>query len=186
MYIRKHEPGLTAIYSILKCCDHLLCVEMYMKKVLSVLVLVSVFALFSNCVVFEFLSSVSSSVESASESLESVSKSLKSISSSINSSSDSSSGDDKESEKKEQAYIDDIREFTVLFTQSSGSSEDFLSDLDRVARSHGITNWQARPATYSAIGAGLKEAGVNPADFGQTIKGLNLITQKLIRSGYSS
>lgn len=112
----------------------------------------------SQCVVFEALSSVSTSVRSASDLFDSVSKSLKSISSSL----ESSSGGD---EKTSGIYRREVRALTVLAVKEKMDSPTFLREVGRIARSHGIVDWAGMPATVQAIGEGLKEAGVSAEDY---------------------
>lgn len=136
----------------------------------------------SQCVVFEALGSVSSSVDSASDLLESVSDSLKSISSSL----ESSSGDD---EKASGIYHREVRSLTVLAVKEKMDSPTFLREVGRIARSHGIVDWAGTPVTVQAIGEGLKEAGVSSGDYAairqSLVSGGKSRTVAALDSGYS-
>lgn len=74
-----------------------------------------------------------------------------------------SSGSSKDEDKKE-AYRDDVRDFTAAYAAERASLDGFESGLATVARRHGVTDWEADDATYSAIGAGLRQARVADAD----------------------
>jgi len=63
------------------------------------------------------------------------------------------------------AYQRDVRAYTAHFATTGGTSQDFLRGLGAVAAEHGVTHWEARPDTQRAIGEGLRDAGVAPADF---------------------
>lgn len=47
-------------------------------------------------------------------------------------------------------------------TRDGKSREAFENDLNQIARSHGITNWETMEESYEVIGRGLKIAGVAP------------------------
>jgi hypothetical protein len=61
------------------------------------------------------------------------------------------------------AYLRDVRAWTREFERAPGSQEDFLRGIGRVAERHGLTDWEAQPATLVAIGQGLKDAGWSDA-----------------------
>lgn len=95
---------------------------------------------------------------SVSQSFGSASDSSGSFSDSSGSSSDSStssSGDDS-------AYRGDVSAYTVAHVEAGGSPESLRSGLSEVALSRGISDWEALPGTFAAVGAGLAEAGVSP------------------------
>jgi hypothetical protein len=88
----------------------------------------------------------------------SLSKSSRSSSHSSDSSSSSSPG------AAEQAYRDDVSDYTLAYAKSGGADfQAFQADLGRLAEEHGVTNWQESTATYEAIGDGLGRAGVSSA-----------------------
>jgi hypothetical protein len=76
----------------------------------------------------------------------------------------SSGSDDKGSGSKDTAYRRDVRAFAAQFSQSGGSSDEFLRGIARVAEGHGVSHWEGRPDTLRAIGQGLHDAGVSRAD----------------------
>ena len=154
-----------------------------MKRIFSIALLSLALMSFQACVIFETLSSASESSESASESLESVSKSVKSLASSINSSSESSSGDDEEKEAAQARYRQDVSELTALYA-SNAASGDYLHDLQRVARTHGITHWEASRSTYVAIGSGLRKAGLDKSQINKTLQNIPARAQLWIEQGY--
>jgi hypothetical protein len=65
-----------------------------------------------------------------------------------------------------QAYRRDLRAYSAEFARAGGSSDDFLRGVGRVAGSHGVTHWEASPATMLSIGAGLRDAGVSESELG--------------------
>ena len=81
---------------------------------------------------------------------ESISGSVRSISRS----SGSPAGD-----KASLAYRRDVRAWAAEFAQAGGSQDEFLRGLGRIAEGHGLTHWEADPATLLAIGEGLRDAG---------------------------
>ena len=102
-------------------------------------------------------------------------------------SSGSSSGGDEEKEK--EAYRDDVRDFTAAHAAKHEDVDGFASGLANVARRHGITDWEAEEATYTAVGAGLKRAEVRPSDrerYEATVAGNEPAKVALIRRGYGS
>lgn len=62
-------------------------------------------------------------------------------------------------EKSTLAYRRDVRAWAAEFAQAGGSQDEFLRGIGRIAESHGLTHWEADPATLLAIGAGLRDAG---------------------------
>ncbi len=72
---------------------------------------------------------------------------------SFSDSSTSSSGDDT-------AYRGDIREYTVAYVRAEGTPNALRLGLSEVALARGISDWEALPATFVAVGAGLAEAGL--------------------------
>lgn len=64
-------------------------------------------------------------------------------------------------------YNRDLREFTAAFTRTSGSREDFLRGVARIAEDHGITHWEAEPTTPLAIGQGLRDANWTDAQMAE-------------------
>lgn len=90
---------------------------------------------------------------------QSFSDSSGSISDSVGSSSDSSQsssdGDDDE------AYHQDVRAYTVAHVRAERRPATLSLGLSEVALARGISDWEAFPTTFDAIGVGLAEAGVD-------------------------
>lgn len=62
---------------------------------------------------------------------------------------------------RHSGYVRDLRAWVAGFVRAgTGSARDFQRGVSRVAESHGITHWEAEPATPYAIGQGLREADV--------------------------
>ena len=115
----------------------------------------------------------------------SVSKSVRSSSHSSDSSSSSSPG------AAEEAYREDVSDYTSAFVKSAATSDlaGFRADLSRLAREHGITNWEENLVTYTAIGAGLGSARVSNAQlmaYKRSLSGGDAKKAEAIQQGYDS
>jgi hypothetical protein len=112
----------------------------------------------------------------------SVSRSVRSSSHSSDSSSSSSPG------AAARAYRDDVTDYTRAYAKSGGSDfQAFQADLAKLAREHGITNWAENLDTYTAIGAGLRQANVSEAGlmaYTQNLAGGDERKAAAIRRGY--
>ncbi|NVN98109.1 MAG: putative lipoprotein [Geobacteraceae bacterium] len=93
------------------------------------------------------LGCVSSSV---SESSDSLSASIKSSSKSFT----SSSGESKE------AYLRDIKQYTVVYTRSNPDMNGFMKGLTIISERYGVMNWESYPDTFFGIGAGFAKANI--------------------------
>ncbi len=95
---------------------------------------------------------------SFSYSSKSSSDSSESSSNSSASSSDSSSPDSAASRR----YREDIADYTEAYVISGGSQDDsFLRGVGDIADERGISDWEANPDTWEAIGVGLKRVETN-------------------------
>jgi hypothetical protein len=108
----------------------------------------------------------------------------KSSRSSSNSSSSSSPG------AAERAYREDVSDYTRAYAKSGGGDfRTFQGDLAKLAEKHGITNWEANPATYTAIGEGLGRAEVSDAElmaYKRNLSAGDPDKAKAIQTGYDS
>jgi hypothetical protein len=93
------------------------------------------------------------------ESSGSVSDSFGSVSDSLGSFSDSS----KSSSEGETAYREDVRTYTVAHLRAAGSAQTLRLGLSEVALARGISDWEALPGTFIAVGEGLAEVDLSPA-----------------------
>src|SRR5258705_12317863 len=73
----------------------------------------------------------------------------------ISASSGSGGGDKTSPTPNKQSYARDLREFTATFAKTSGSREDFLRGVSRIAEDHGISHWESDPLTPRSYGEGL-------------------------------
>lgn len=104
------------------------------------------------------VASAGCSISASSASIsDSITQSSKSVSDSISSSSPDGSS------KSEQAYREDVRDYTVAAFRAGRTGPAFESGLADVAEQHGITNWEADAATFVGIGEGLGRAGASPS-----------------------
>lgn len=91
---------------------------------------------------------------------------------------------------KEKNYQQDVTDYTRANVRSSTTNyAGFRKGLGEVAEKHGVTNWEAQPLTYTAIGRGLKKAGLQGVEY-ETVKN-NLAAGELtkmqdIDKGYHS
>ena len=123
------------------------------------------------------------SISASSVSSWSLSKSSRSSSHSSDSSSSSSPG------AAEDAYRDDVSDYTRAYVKSGGDFRGFQTDLARLAKEHGITNWQENLATYTAIGEGLGKAGVSEAElmaYQRNLTGGDAQKSDAMRKGWES
>jgi hypothetical protein len=114
----------------------------------------------------------------------SIYKSSRSSSHSSDSSSSSSPG------AAEEAYAEDVSDYTKAYVTSGGNDfPAFQADLARLAQEHGITNWQESLVTYQAIGEGLGRAKVSDAEliaYKRTLGGADATKAQAIQRGYDS
>lgn len=125
-------------------------------------------------------------LSSSSNSVNSISTSFQSMSTSLQSSSDSSSGGD---DGLAAAYGRDVRNYTAAFVGSEGGPDEFLRNLGRIAEAHGITHWERERETYVAVGAGLRQAGVNRVElraFQESLAGADPAIVESLLEGYAS
>lgn len=101
----------------------------------------------------------------------------------------SSGSDSSKGGSSDTAYRRDVRSFAAHFAATGGSSDDFLRGIGAVAETHGVSHWQANPATLAAIGEGLRDAGVSPAEMdalGARAEGADPRVVALVREGYTA
>ncbi|MBM4337065.1 MAG: putative lipoprotein [Deltaproteobacteria bacterium] len=103
---------------------------------------------------------ISASVSSPSDSISGTGHAIAGIFSAISTS--SGSGGDGDSAK--ESYRRDLRQYTAAFARSGGTSADFLRGVTRIAENHGVSHWEAEPATPFAIGQGMREASFSEAE----------------------
>ena len=99
--------------------------------------------------------SISHSVSSSSDSSRSISRS-----------STSSSGEEV-SEETRKAYVNDVATYTEALGESSITADDFMRGLSKIAKKHGISDWESYRYTYVGIGKGLKAAGIAKDQVGE-------------------
>ena len=124
--------------------------------------------------------SFSASSKSSSTSSRSSSASARS---SFNSSSSSSPG------HEERAYQEDVRDYTAAYIQSGGNIDAFRKKLAQLAEEDGLSNWEANPVTYEAIGQGLADAGARQIQvdaFKENLCGGDPTKQKAMQDGFDS
>jgi hypothetical protein len=98
-----------------------------------------------------------------------------------------SSGSGPSDATKKSSYVRDVREYVGVFMKDgTGTTQDFQRGVSRIAESHGITHWEAEPATPYAIGQGLREANVSEAEMNAFVKqfGRDAATSRLALEGW--
>lgn len=98
--------------------------------------------------------SISYSLEKSSDSVSASLDSLTSISTS------SSGGEEERVTETATVYEEDIAAITVLYASREKNNEEYQRQITRIAKTHGIGDWEKEPATYKGMGMGLRRAGV--------------------------
>jgi len=90
-------------------------------------------------------------------------KSSDAISASSTSLTSSSGGDKKDAEQASEEvslYMEDVTAATASYASNNESNSNFQNQIAAIAKTHGITDWESEQATFTAMGEGLKKAGV--------------------------
>ena len=134
----------------------------------------------------------------------SISNSSGSISDSVSSpfewssdSSDSSSADDDAGDDGAEAarkpgsgeYGEDLRQLASTYALAGGDIGAFRSAVSQLARTRGLTNWEADPLTCSSIGLGLRDGGMTGAafaSFSAELFGEDPTKLSALRKGYAT
>lgn len=98
--------------------------------------------------------SISYSLEKSSDSVSASLDSLTSISTS------SSGGEEERVTETATLYEEDIAAVTVLYASREKNNEEYQRQITRIAKNHGIGDWEQESATYEGMGMGLRRAGV--------------------------
>ncbi len=115
--------------------------------------------------------------------------SAKSSAGSSDGSSASSTSSSPDSDKKKQAYREDVSDFTSSHAKRSPDADTFQLGLARIAERYGITNWEADSTTYVGIGEGLRRAGVDTSGLDtwkSTLSGSDRAKDGFIQQGYDA
>lgn len=96
------------------------------------------------------------------------------ISTSLSGSIDGSlvSSGSKQPKADSAAYREDVRVLAASRAAEGPLDDAFLREVSDVALRHGISDWQAEPATYAGIDAGLRQAGYDDARVEATLASL--------------
>ena len=104
---------------------------------------------------------ISASIKSPSDS---IAGSSRAIGGSFNAISTSSGSGGGEPTPNKTSYRRDLRQYAAVFVKGSGTREDFLRGVARIAEDHGVTHWESEPVTPRAIGEGLRDARLSEAE----------------------
>jgi hypothetical protein len=107
-------------------------------------------------------------------------RSSKIISSPITSSSKSSSPED--------AYREDVRDYTAAHLKSGGGADDLRREIGKLAAKHGVSDWEGSEATYRGMGEGLAKAGYRQVEVDAFKKNMSETAEQAdwIQDGYDS
>jgi len=72
----------------------------------------------------------------------------------------SGSSSPSDSPPEEARYQEDVRLVARAWGSSTTTTESFARELSHIAERHGLTDWQADPATRPAVDTGLRESGL--------------------------
>lgn len=75
----------------------------------------------------------------------------------------SGSGGDSQPTPNKASYQRDVRQYAAVFVKGTGTRDDFLRGLAKIAEDHGITHWESETVTPRAIGEGLRDAKLSEA-----------------------
>jgi len=131
--------------------------------------------------------SISASVGSISDSISSPSESISDSSSGDDSSSDESETPAPETTEDTASYRQDVSQMTLTYIKSGGDIGAFRSTISDLARTRGITDWEADSETTQAIGVGAQDAGLEEVgftDFSKKLFGDDLVKLNELRKGY--
>ena len=110
-----------------------------------------------------------------------------SISDSISSPFESSSASSRSSESNMSKFHRQVIDYTATFATGQGDFDAFMRGIGDLASRYSIANWESDPATYVAIGQGLRQAkvgsGVMEAYVTNIAKG-DTTKANAIRKGY--
>jgi hypothetical protein len=86
-------------------------------------------------------------------------------------------------------YSKDVRAAVQTSVAAGASEGEVLRSVGRVAERHGVSDWESQPATYVAMGEGLKLAGEDEASavsLSPKLTGGNEEAAKLLLGSYRS
>ncbi len=72
----------------------------------------------------------------------------------------SSQGGQESVQQATTSLQEEVEALAILYVGSSGSATDFQRELGQVAKGHGIVDWENSPHVFSAVGKGIRRAGV--------------------------
>lgn len=111
-------------------------------------------------------------------------------SSTFQASSESSSGSSASSSGSSSgpsAYVRDVRDYTTQWVLSGGDATALRSEIAKIAKKRGVSDWEQDEQTYLGIGRGLKKSGVKGDRYEQLkamLSGPNPDSGKWIDAGY--
>jgi hypothetical protein len=98
--------------------------------------------------------SISYSLEKSSDSVSASLDSITSISTS------SSGGGEEKVNETGTVYEEDVAAVTVLYVSREKTTDDYQRQVTKIAKNHGISDWEQEETTFLGMGKGLRRAGV--------------------------
>jgi len=86
-------------------------------------------------------------------------------------------------------FQEDIRSLTMAAVEAGAGGEELLRQVGRVAEQHGITDWEAEPLAYRAMGEGLSMSGLDASEaraFAREIAGADAAVFRALVEGYEA
>ena len=104
-------------------------------------------------------------------------------------SSSASSSPQQQKEDEQKAWQRDARDYTAAQLKRSDNLDTYRSGIAKLARKHGITDWEARATTWLGIGEGMAASGLSSTQVQATIEMLaagNADHASVMQRGYNS
>jgi len=86
-------------------------------------------------------------------------------------------------------FQEDIRLLTLAAVEAGAGGEELLRQIGRVAEQHGVTDWEAEPLAYRAMGEGLSLGGLDAKQartFAREIAGDDADALRALVEGYEA
>ncbi|WP_411821717.1 putative lipoprotein [Leptospira sp. 'Mane'] len=157
---------------------------MIRNKVVLIVSMLAALALTSQCAILDSASGLSGRIGFSIS--DSTSTLFNSLSKSVTSLSGSSSGGKEEALRE---YREDVKSALVLFCNHPDSRKDLETDLNSIAKEHGLVSWKNHPATYIAMGQGLYAAGAGLSELEEITSHISVNHKQmaaLVKEGYQS
>jgi len=75
-------------------------------------------------------------------------------------------------------YAKDVSAYTSVIMAKGFDAKEYMRELSSIAKQHGVTDWENNSTTYTAIGTGLRRAGITQEEVGNVFFIKDLIAKK--------